>query len=236
MTNKIFYQENKLVDNKIIVISGGTDGLGKALAKLLAPTNTVIILSPDDEKLVSVSQAINCSSAKCDVTNPTEIEETANLILKKYGRVDTIINCAGIWTEGPLESNDPEKIAAVFKVNALGTILLTRAFVPHLKQQGSGQIVNIISMAGLNEKPDRSVYYASKWAITGFTKCLRLELEPFGIQVLGCYPGKMKTNMFSKAGFEKDLNTAQDPQVVAQKIVENLSQKLPTNDLELDSR
>lgn len=223
------------MNNQVIVISGGTDGLGKALAKILAPNNTVIILSPTQEKLASVSQEINCSSARCDLTSQAEIEATTNLILKKFGRLDILINCAGIWIEGPLETNDPEKIAAVFNVNTLGTILLTRAFLPQLKKQGEGKIVNIISMAGLIEKPDRSVYYASKWAITGFTKCLRLELEPFGIGVMGCYPGKMKTNLFRRAGFEKDLSSAEDPEVVAEKIVANLSQTAPEVDLKLDT-
>ncbi len=220
---------------KVIVISGGTDGLGKAIARILSPENTIVILSPTKEKLLTVSQEISCDFEECDITENGQVTLTAKNILEKYGRIDILINCAGIWIEGPLESNEPKKIEAVLKVNTLGTMLLTRAFLPQFKKQKSGQIVNIISMAGLAEKPDRSVYYASKWAVTGFTKCLRLELAPFGIAVLGCYPGKMNTTMFAKAGFQKDLASAQDPNLVAQKIVDNLLLPTPLPDLELDS-
>lgn len=223
------------MNQKVIVISGGTDGLGKALAKILSSTNKVIILSPTKEKLIAASQELNCNFEECDVTNYSSVQKATDNILQKHGQIDVLINCAGLWIEGPLESNDPEKIEAVLKVNSLGTIFLTHAFLPQFKKQKGGQIINIISMAGLTEKSDRSVYYASKWAVTGFTKCLRVELEPFSIKVIGCYPGKMKTSMFKKAGFEKDLDSALDPNTVAQKIVENISQELPINDLELDS-
>lgn len=223
------------MNQKVITISGGTDGLGKALAKILAPANKVIILSPTKEKLLSVSQELNCDFKECDISKYSQVQSVANAIIKKYDQIDVLINCAGIWIEGPLESNEPEKIEAVLKVNSLGTIFLTQAFLPQFKKQRAGQIVNIISMAGLTEKPDRSVYYASKWAITGFTKCLRAEVETFGVKVIGCYPGKMKTAMFTKAGFQKDLNSAQDPNVVAEKIIKNLSLEVPVNDLELDS-
>lgn len=223
------------MERKTIIISGGTDGLGKSLAKLLSPANKVVILSPTKEKLLSVSKELNCDYEECDITIDSQIKQAIKNIINKYPQIDLLINCAGIWIEGPLEENSPETIESVISVNTLGTILLTHAFLPQFKKQGAGQIVNIISMAGLTTKPDRSVYYASKWAITGFTKCLRVELEPFGITVLGAYPGKMKTAMFKKAGFEKDLESAQDPNVVAQKIVANLSQETPVNDLELDS-
>jgi short-subunit dehydrogenase len=223
------------MNQKVIVISGGTDGLGKSLAKLLSPTNTVIILSPTREKLTAVSQEFSCEFEECDITNYAQVQQVAKNVIQKHGQIDTLINCAGIWIEGPLESNQPEKIEAVLKVNSLGTIFLSHAFVPQFKKQNDGQIINVISMAGLTEKPDRSVYYASKWAVTGFTKCLRLELEPFGIQVIGCYPGKMNTTMFTKAGFQKDLSSALDPNMVATAIVKNLSQELPIDDLELDT-
>lgn len=223
------------MDQKVIVISGGTDGLGKVIAKLLSASNQVVILSKTKDKLLSVSQELNCDYEECDLTNLSQMQLIAKNIISKYSRVDVLINCAGIWIEGPLEENKSESVELVFKVNTIGTVLLTQSFLPQMKKQGFGQIVNIISMAGLTAKPNRSVYYASKWAITGFTKSLRLELEPFGIQVIGCYPGKMKTDMFKKAGFEKDLDSAQDPNTVAQKIIDNLSQENPVNDLELDS-
>ncbi len=88
-------------------------------------------------------------------------------------------------------------------------MLTVNALVPQLKKQKYGRIINVSSQAGLHVKSERSVYNASKWAVTGFTKCLQLELAPFNISVLGFYPGFFHTNIFQKAGDNKtDFSTA----------------------------
>ena len=108
-----------------------------------------------------------------------------------------------------IEKNNSENIKNAILVNTLGTILTTNSVVYQMKKQKCGRIINIISQAGLYGKAERSVYNASKWAITGFTKSIQLELAPFGISVVGFYPGFIHTNLFGKARTHKtDFSTA----------------------------
>ncbi len=189
-----------------ILISGGSDGLGKALAAKLSPNHQVIILSHNEEKLKQVSLEINCDYVSSDVTDYPSLEQAVGQVIKKYQRIDVLINCAGTWIEGPLEQVNPEKVKDVVLVNTLGTIFLTKLVIPTMKGQGGGRIINIISQDGLQAKKERSVYCASKWAITGFTKCLQLDLSSHKIGVTGLYPGLMKTSLFEKQGVERDLS------------------------------
>ena len=191
---------------KTILISGGSDGLGKATALALSKKYTVIILSNDPQKTASAAQEIGCDFVVADVTDHVQLANAVKEVIAKHGKIDCLINNAGIWIEGLLESNDPEKVRKVIEVNTLGTIFLSQLIVPGMKSQKSGRIINVISGAGLSAKSERSVYFASKWAVTGFTKCLALELAPFNITVNGIYPGVIKTNLFAKAGVDKDLS------------------------------
>ena len=206
---------------KVIVISGGSDGLGKEIAKRLASEHTVIILSPDKEKLQGVANELKCDFRVCDVSNFDSIKSAIDSIGEKYGKIDCLINNAGLWIEGALEENDASKIRAVIDVNTTGSILLTKAVVPLMKVRKDGLIINVISQAGIYAKAERSVYTASKWALTGFTKSLQPELANNGIRVTGLYPGKMKTKMFEKLGLKKDMDDGLETTEVA-KIVEFL--------------
>lgn len=204
--------------NKVIVISGGGDGLGKTIAQQLSQKNKVVILSPTKEKLEKVSKEIGCDFEVCDVSNYGSVHTAVESIIKKHGRINSLINSAGVWIEGPLETNDPEKIKRAIDVNTTGTLFLTKAVIPQMKKQSSGRIINIISQAGLYGKAERSIYNTSKWAITGFTKSIEAELKDYGIGVTGIYPGKMKTEMFSKMGIKKDMSDSLDTKDVAKTI------------------
>jgi short-subunit dehydrogenase len=135
--------------------------------------------------------------------------------IKKFKKIDVLFNNAGLWIEGDLEKNSSERISQVLAVNTLGTILLTRLVLPMMKKRKRGLIVNLISQAGLYAKPQRSVYNASKWAITGFTKSLQQELETAGVRVTGVYPGKVETNLFKNAGLNKNMKNALPVDTVA---------------------
>lgn len=192
------------ISEKIILISGGSDGLGLATAKALNKANTVIILSPEKEKCEEVKKYFDIDYVITDITKENDIEKAIKSIIKKYGRIDTLINNAGIWIEGDLTENDFEKIKKVFEVNVLGLIDLTQKVIPFMKKLKKGRIINIVSQAGLYPKAERSVYHASKYAVHGFTQSLAIELAPFGISVSGFYPDKMNTHFFAKAGNKKD--------------------------------
>lgn len=203
---------------KVIIISGGSDGLGKEIVKKLSLGHFVVNLSLHKEKIEAVIKEFGCEGMVCDVSDVKAVEEAVARILKKHKRIDCLINNAGLWTEGPLETNDPAEIRRLLDVNTLGTILLSRAVVPVMKTQKSGLIINIISQAGLYGKAERSVYNASKWAITGFTKSLAPELAPFNIAVTGFYPGMMKTGIFAKGGSQKEFIKALEPEAVARAV------------------
>ncbi|MBI2627582.1 SDR family NAD(P)-dependent oxidoreductase [Candidatus Nomurabacteria bacterium] len=198
-----------LKNKKVIVITGGNSGLGKATAKILAPKNYVVILGRNVKEVEKTAQEFKCDGIICDVTDAGQVKNAFAQIIKKYKKVDCLINCAGVWIKGPVEENSPEEIRNAILVNTFGSILTVNILVPQLKRQKHGRIINIISQSGLNIKKDRSVYYASKWAMTGFIKCLKLDLTPFNISVVGFYPGFFHTGIFEKAGDSKtDFSTA----------------------------
>ena len=195
---------NRKIIEKIIVISGASDGLGLATAKTLNKNNTVIILSPEKEKCEEIKKYFDIDFVVTDITKEKEVEKAVSYVIKKYGRIDVLINNAGIWIEGKLEDNDYERMKKVFEVNVIGLMLLTQRFLPFMKKIKSGRIINVVSQAGLYPKSERSVYHASKYAVHGFTQSLAIELAPFGISVSGFYPDKMNTHFFEKAGNKKD--------------------------------
>lgn len=204
---------------KAVLITGGSEGLGKAIASRLALNNQVVICATDEDKLKSAAKEIGCEYVVCDVTKCDQVEKLVAEVMQKYKRIDVLINNAGIWTEGELDTNTPEQIQKLIEVNTLGTMFFSRAVVPFMKNQKKGLVINIISQAGLYGKAERSVYQTSKWAITGFTKSLEMELSKYGIKVTGVYPGKMNTAIFESAGYKKNMDDALDPDEVA-KIIE----------------
>lgn len=188
------------INKKVIVITGGNSGLGKATAKILSAKNHVVILGKNIKEVEKTAKELKCDGIICDVTDANQVKNVFSQVIKKYKKIDCLINCAGVWIKGPIEENSPEEIKKAVAVNILGTFLVANALVPQLKKQKHGRIINISSRAGLNARPERSVYNASKWAVTGFTKCLQIELAPFNISVVGFYPGFIRTDLFEKAG------------------------------------
>lgn len=207
--------------DKVIVISGGSDGFGKEIVKRLASSNKVVILSPNKDKLENTARELGCDFEVCDVTESGQVKQAVDNIINKHGRIDCLVNNAGVWIEGAIESNDEEKIKKVIDTNVLGVIYLTKFVIPHMKNEKIGLIVNVISQAGINAKAERAVYTASKFAITGLTKSLQLELSKYGIAVTGIYPGKMNTQLFEKSGNPKDMSDSLDPKEAA-KIIDFL--------------
>jgi NAD(P)-dependent dehydrogenase (short-subunit alcohol dehydrogenase family) len=205
---------------KHILITGGSDGLGKVTAqKLIKAGYKVTILSNNTEKTEQAAKELGCEHVVADVSNAEQLETAIRQAVEKGGEIDVLINNAGVWIEGLLEDNDPEQIHKALEVNTLGTIYCTRAVVPAMKKRGSGRIINVISQAGLYAGAERSVYNASKWAITGFTKSMQPELKPFGVSVTGFYPGAMETGIFAKAGDTKERVGMLDPALAADTLV-----------------
>ena len=199
---------------KTILISGGSEGLGKAIAKNLVRDNTVIILARDETKLKATAAELGCRYMVGDVRDFVAMQKVCDEI----GTIDCLVNNAGIWLQGPLDQTDDSRIQEAIDTNVNGTISLTKAVMPHMKRQKSGLIINVISQGGLNAREGWPIYTASKWAITGFTKAMQQELEPCGIGVTGLYPATLNTEMFAKSGVGKDVSGALDPADVAKAV------------------
>ena len=200
---------------KIIVITGGSDGLGKTLTEDLSKDNKVIILATNEERLKQVAQVNDCEYYVCDIADYYEVEETMIDIINKYNKIDVLINNAGLWIQEELDQNDADRVKDVIGVNLLGTINVSKAVIPAMKEQKDGLIININSQAGINYKAERVVYNASKWGVTGFTKSLQPELAKYGIRVTDLMPGMLKTEMFKKMNIEKNMANGLDTKEVA---------------------
>lgn len=199
------------MNKKIIVITGAGKGLGKEIALKLASSESVIVLlSRTESDLQEVKSEIEkvgfeANYIVCDVGNEESVKKTFFDIFQKYGKVDVLVNNAGVWFEGFLEEHPDEIIRKVFDVVTLGTIFCSKAVIPEMKEKKSGIIMNINSIAGIatpGESGQYSVYTAAKHAVTGFTKSLSEELKGTGVKVLGFHPGGMNTEIFKSAGFK----------------------------------
>ena len=187
---------------KTILITGGSDGLGKALALQLSKDHKVIILARNEQTLQAIANQASCDYVVCDVRDPQQVSRAFDRIAEKHQTIDVLINNAGIIVNGDLTETSDEDIQNVITTNTLGSIYVAKHTMRQMKQQKSGLIINVVSQSGLNAKTGRSIYNASKWALTGFTKALQEEAAPYGIHVTGFYPGTIKTDLFAKAGLE----------------------------------
>jgi len=205
--------------NKIAVVTGGSEGLGLSIVKkLLVEGCKVHIISRNATKQESVKKEIDNQDLlfhQADVSNYNEISKA----ISEIGQVDILINNAGIWLEGDLDSHDPETISTVIDVNTKGVIYTTKAVLPVMKKNDNGYILNVSSTSGLKGREGQSVYVASKYAVTGFTDSLKEDLKATNIKVAGFYPGKMNTKLFEKAGFPKNNQDWMETDKVADVVV-----------------
>ncbi|MBE6156937.1 MAG: SDR family oxidoreductase [Firmicutes bacterium] len=204
--------------SKTIVITGGSDGLGKTLTETFSKENNVIIIATNEEKMNLVAKENNCSYKVCDVSNYEKVEKAISEIIEEYKKIDVLINNAGIWIQEELDTNDSDRIKSVIEVNLLGTINVSKAVIPSMKENKDGLIININSQAGINHKAERVVYNASKWGVTGFSKSLQDEVAKYGIRVTDVMPGMMKTEVFSRMNIEKNMANGLDTKEVARLI------------------
>lgn len=203
---------------KTIVITGGSDGLGKAIAKRLNNDSNVIIISKDKENLVKTAEEINCEYYVCDVTDYEQVNNTINKILENNNKIDVLINNAGIWLAGDLTETSYERISNCIDVNTKGPIYMTKAVLPSMYDNKEGLIINVCSQASFDSDDFSTVYNASKWAMRGFNRSIQKDVSKKGVKVTGFYPGFMQTDIFKKAGNDYDTSTGLEVEKVAKAI------------------
>ncbi len=129
-----------------------------------------------------------------DVTRPDSVNDAVAHTLQQFGRIDVLVNNAGYALRGALEEVSDEQVQQMFDVNVFGVLRMIRAVAPHMRKQRAGRIVNISSIAGKLSTPVNGTYSATKFALEALSDALRLELAPFGIQVVVVEPGAIKTH------------------------------------------
>ncbi len=176
------------MNKKIAVVTGGSSGIGRETAIALRDMGcTVYELSRRDIPLAGVKHI------KADVTKEDEVKLAAEEIIKAEGRADILVNCAGFGISGAVEFTTLESAKAQFDVNFFGSVNVSNAFIPYMRQQGSGRIVNISSVAAVAHIPFQTFYSASKAAIDSYSAALANEVKPFGISVTAIQPGDIST-------------------------------------------
>lgn len=199
---------------KTIVITGGSDGIGKALAEDLSADNKVVILARNEDALKAIAERTGASYFVCDVKNAAQVKTVFEEIVAEHSQIDVLINNAGVIVNGELVDAPDDVIENVITTNTLGAIYVAKAALTTMKAQKSGRIINVISQAGRSAKAGRSIYNASKWALTGFTKALEEEAGNYGVLVTGFYPGTVRTELFAKAGLELNGNALETSDIV----------------------
>lgn len=182
------------LENSIALVTGGNSGLGKATAKLLIQKGAKVIITGRDKfKTEKVASAIGATPFNCDVTDDQQITDMYAFISKEFGRLDVLINNAGIGQRMGLGEITREKMREVYEVNVLGATMVAKGALPFFLKQKSGNIVNIASTASLKGYPTGSIYASSKFALRGLTQCWQGELRKDNIRVIQINPSEVPT-------------------------------------------
>ena len=232
---------------KIILITGISSGFGKQTAELLAADGHTVYGTV--RRNVETSPSVTVLNL--DLTNIDSIRQTVQTIVGKEGRIDVLINNAGMHTGGPIETSPLENIKLQLDTNFLGMVNLTREVLPVMRKQGGGTIINFSSIGGLMGLPFQAFYSAGKFAIEGFSEALRMEVRKFNIKIVLINPGDFHTNnSANRRNFlaptdsndpynqqylktmeiiEKDEANGWEPVVLAKKLVKIVDTKNPHN-------
>ena len=182
-----------LKDAKIF-LTGGSSGLGKAMAQVLVEAGAkVLITGRDANKVAEVAKKIGCLSMAFDVSNYNVLKEKTAEAIQKLGGIDVLINNAGIGEFPMLGEITIEHFERVFSTNVFGLTLLTQEVLPHFEAQNHGNIINIASTAALKGFARGSIYSASKFALRSLTQCWQAELRPKNIRVMLVNPSEVPT-------------------------------------------
>jgi len=185
----------------VVLITGCSSGFGLLTALQFARKgDTVYASMRDTSKASALEEAarkenLSVNVVQLDVTDEQSVQDAVRHVLDTEGRIDVLVNNAGIGQHGPVEETDDDEVKEIFETNYFGALRTVRAVAPQMRKQGSGTIVNVSSLAGVVAPPYDGIYSGSKHALEATSEALYYELHPFGVRVLLIEPGGFATNI-----------------------------------------
>jgi NAD(P)-dependent dehydrogenase (short-subunit alcohol dehydrogenase family) len=190
--------------SRVWFITGASSGLGKVLAEsALRAGNTVVLTARrPDETLLQLGAAYGDRGLvlALDVTKQGEVDAAVAEAISKFGQIDVLVNNAGYGTVGAVEEQAEDEFRPMFETNVFGLIRMTQAVLPHMRERGSGHILNLSSIAGLVASPGFGLYSGTKFAVEGISEGLAQEVAPLGIKVTIIEPGPFRTEFLGRSG------------------------------------
>ncbi len=187
------------LEGKVALITGAAGGIGAAAARRLAAEGASLLLTDADEqgarRVAHELQVERADALGHDVTSVEQWQAVLARALERHGRVDVLLNNAGVFLAKPLTDTTVEEFRRVLDVNVTGVFLGMRTVAPAMIERRAGSVINVSSVAGLMGSPYLTAYAASKWAVRGISKVAAKELAQFGVRVNSLHPGQIDTDM-----------------------------------------
>ena len=214
--------------DQVVIVTGGARGLGEAVCTALATAGAIPVVA-DRRMELAEKVAQNCEGGKAiaielDVSNPEQVTTVVEQVISKYGRVNGLINNAGIDLTVAIEDMPTKEWERIIAVNLNGPFMMSKAVFGQMKAQGGGHVINIVSTAAKRAWPNASAYHASKWGLLGFSHALHVEGRPHNIKVTALVSGGMRTPFLLERFPDIDVSTLQDPRNVAKTVLYLLMQ------------
>ncbi len=179
--------------DKVVLVTGGSSGIGKAICTILAAKGFRVFGTSRNPK--KVIDALPYELITLDVQDETSVKRGIDEVISKTGRIDVLVNNAGVGIMGSVEDCQDLETQEIFDINVFGVLRTTRHVLPYMRNQKNGLIINISSVAGHMGLPYRGVYSATKAAVHRLSEALRIEVAPFGIKACVIDPGDFATNI-----------------------------------------
>ena len=212
------------LEDRVVLVTGAASGLGKATARVLAAAGAVVVIAdiaePPAKRVVAdiESSGGRATAALVDLTVGDQVEELVRAATEQHGRLDALVNNAGIDRTVGVDELSIEEWDRILAVNLRAPFIASKQALEVMKRQGSGHIVNITSTAAKRAWANGSAYHASKWGLLGFSHALHTEARPHNVKVTAVVSGGMRTPFLLERFPDLDLGTLQDPHNVAETI------------------
>lgn len=198
-------QQDSSADTPVWFITGCSTGFGRELARAVLDRGYRVVVtarSPDTVRDIAEGHGDRALVLQLDVTDPAEIDAATRAADAAFGRIDVLVNNAGIGYFGAIEESEDAEVRRMFEVNVFGLARMTQAVLPGMRQRRSGHIVNISSVGGIRAFPAVGFYNATKFAVVGLSEALALEVEPLGIKVTVVEPSGFRTDWAGRSANE----------------------------------